>query len=343
MHDQPFSRRGIESGPANARVIAMTFDSVLKNFEGLRVAVFGDIMLDEYVWGEACRVSPESPVLVIKVQNETAVPGGAANVASNVVALGAQAQIFGVIGNDQKGVGLSQSLLERGMQTAGLVVDDNRPTTRKTRIVAQNQQVLRVDREETEPISVSLSTKLAQLVEDRMSEIDILLISDYAKGVVNSSTVPRLIESSQASGTIVVANSKPSNAHLFTGADILSLNLSEAIAVSSLTNFETDLNTNGTDLRRKLGVNSLVITRGSSGLTIWDANGHIQTIPAHKVDVYDVAGAGDTTIATLALAIAAGATMKDAAQLAVIAAGIVVSKVGVATVNQEEIRRQLIP
>lgn len=311
---------------------------LIEKFKGLKIAVLGDLMMDEYVWGNASRVSPESPVLVIDVERETAVPGGAANVAANVTALGAKAIVFGAVGADAHGEELCRALSERGSDTAGIVVDDSRPTTRKTRVVAQNQQVLRVDREKTHAMpnapSQDLVTKLGSVLES----VDAVLVSDYAKGVVNDLTVPSTIAATRLAGKPFIANGKPGNTHLLAGASIVSLNLVEAIAASGDKSFSgDDIDAAGFTLREKLGVDTLVVTRGPRGLTAWSKDGSVVSVPAHRVEVYDVAGAGDTAITTLALAVAAGASLEQAAQLAVLAAAIVIGKVGVATVGADEL------
>ena len=316
----------------------MNTQELIKSFSELEIAVLGDLMMDEYVWGDAARVSPESPVLVIDVKRESAVPGGAANVAANIMALGAKARIFGAVGSDAKGKDLIRTLEERGADTAGIVLDPSRPTTRKTRVVAQNQQVLRVDRESTEPISQELSQELLQRLQATMGSMSAILVSDYAKGIVNSDLLPGAIEFARTKQKPVIANGKPENARLFRGAHILSLNLQEAIATSGDKRFKTeDIRDAGAKLREVLDVETLVVTRGPKGICAWSKSGDHIDVPAHSVEVYDVAGAGDTVISVLTLATAAGATPEQAARLAVIAAAIVVGKVGVATVTADEL------
>lgn len=316
----------------------MTNRELLHAFRNLEIAVIGDLMMDEYVWGDASRVSPESPVLVIDVQRESAVPGGAANVAANIIALGAKVSVFGAVGDDQHGRALAETLREKGANVDGVVVDKERRTTRKTRVVAQNQQVLRVDRESTEPMNEMVSKQIFQKLQRVLDSTSAVLISDYAKGVVNLDLVPPIIQAVKSANKPIIANGKPDNAALFRHASILSFNLNEALAASGDKQFRTDaIAVAGAALRSRLEVETLVVTRGPKGLSAWNSQEDVLTVPAHSVEVYDVAGAGDTVIATLTLATAAGATLEQSLKLATIAAAIVVGKVGVATVSAQEI------
>ncbi len=312
--------------------------TLIASFTGLEVAVVGDLMMDEYVWGQATRVSPESPVLVISVERESAVPGGAANVAANLMALGARVRVFGAVGDDSKGVELKTVLASQGADVAGIVTDSSRPTTRKTRVVAQSQQVLRVDRESTHAMPDGPSQELAARLKSSLGSVSAVLVSDYAKGVVNDLTIPPVIAQCRDRHVPFLANGKPDNAALLSGATVVTLNVSEALATSGDKRFKTDdIHEAGESLRDALDVEALVVTRGAKGLCVWNREGETVIVPAHPAEVYDVAGAGDTVVSTLTLALAAGADMAQAARLAVRAAAIVVSKVGVATVSASEL------
>lgn len=316
----------------------MTDQDLVRAFEGLQVAVMGDLMMDEYVWGDAARVSPESPVLVIEVQRESAVPGGAANVAANIMALGGRATVFGAVGADTKGQDLRRALESLGADTSGIVQDVDRPTTRKTRVVAQNQQVLRVDREATTPLNSVTAEQLGSLLEQAVDSCDAVLVSDYAKGVVEPRTIGPALGRSRQLGLPFLVNGKPSNVPHVRGASVLTLNAAEAATASNDLRFKTDdVDSAGRELREKLGVAALVVTRGSKGLSVWVEDGSSFAVPAHPVEVYDVAGAGDTVAATMALSLAAGSSLEQAARLAVAAAALVVGKVGVATVSTQEL------
>lgn len=311
----------------------------IRKFSGLEIAVIGDLMMDEYVWGQANRVSPESPVLVIDVQRETAVPGGAANVASNILALGAKVRVLGAVGSDEVGQELRASLAVRGADVTGVITDPTRPTTRKTRVVAQSQQVLRIDRELSVDLSKESSAELLGHLETAIPSANAVLLSDYAKGVVNKSFVPDAIKAVRGQKKPFLANAKPPNASLLAGASLVTINLSEALATSGDQRFNDDelIHNAGHDLRLKLKVDILVVTRGPKGLCAWTSDGEAVAVPAHPVAVYDVAGAGDTVVSILTLCMAAGVSINIATRLAVIAAGIVVGKVGVATVTAEEL------
>lgn len=311
----------------------------INRFPELSIAVVGDLMLDEYVWGSASRVSPESPVLVVDVNRETAVPGGAANVAANIQALGGRASIFGVVGDDEAGQALRDSLHSRGADTSGVLVDPTRPTTRKTRVVAQSQQVLRIDRELSKDLNEQVSSHLCGLVAESANELHALLMSDYAKGVGNASSFPQLVQCAKGAAKPFVVNAKPKNTKFMSGASIVTVNVSEALAASQDDRFLDDdaIHQAGSDLRATIGCDTLVVTRGPKGLCAWQANQESVVVPAHPAEVYDVAGAGDTVAAVLTMSAATGAPIEIGARIAVIAASIVVGKVGVATVSTEEI------
>ncbi|MBS1715515.1 MAG: bifunctional hydroxymethylpyrimidine kinase/phosphomethylpyrimidine kinase [Armatimonadetes bacterium] len=316
----------------------MDLREIVAGFEGLQVAVLGDLMMDEYLWGDASRVSPESPVLVIDVQRETAVPGGAANVAANLMALGATTKVFGAVGDDGAGADLRDKLAERGADVLGIVTDASRPTTRKTRVVAQNQQVLRIDREHAHDLAGPVASELARRLLGSIDGLDAVLASDYDKGVVNEATVPPAVARARAGSVPFLVNAKPDNVGLLKGASVVTLNIGEALAASGDKRFRTDeIGVAGQSLREAIGCDALVVTRGPKGLAVWTDDAPAVLVPAKQVEVYDVAGAGDTVVSTMTLAVAAGAGLREAAELAVHAAAVVVGKVGVATVTRDEL------
>lgn len=320
---------------------------IVRSFADRSIAVIGDVMLDEYLFGRAGRVSPEAPVMVIEVEREGAVPGGAANVACNLLALGARVAVAGVVGDDDAGRSLATLLSERGADLAGLVVDPVRPTTRKTRVLAQSQQVLRVDRESSGELAPATQEALIRQLDALIPSVDAVLISDYDKGALSGGVAARAVDAGHRAGKLVAANPKPVHGADLRGADVLSFNESEAASAlqllghsrlsSALRGDAEGIGAAGAALRSELGVRHLVVTRGARGLSVWGEDGTEHHIPARPVEVYDVAGAGDTMIAALTLGMAAGVPVRDAAVVANHAAACVVRKVGVATVSVDEL------
>lgn len=316
-------------------------EEILARFSALKILVVGDLMLDEHLWGVATRVSPEAPVLVVEARNETFVPGGAANTANQIVALGAKVTIAGAIGKDAAGERLRENLGTMGAETKGLVVTGDRPTTLKTRIVAGNQQIVRVDREKRTPLPAKASAELIAAATAEMDDCQALLLSDYDKGVLTRETIHVLIDAARKRNLVVTANPKPPTIRHYADCDVAQLNRSEADLASRSHNFDsTDAITfheAGKRLRQALAVRNLLVTRSSDGLTVFTADGGYKDVPPHRVEVYDGTGAGDSTIAGLTLALAAGATLEEAVEIGNAAGGAVVRKVGVVTATREEI------
>jgi len=303
-----------------------------------RVLVIGDVMMDEYVWGNVRRISPEAPVMVVEVQKDSRTPGGAANVVNNVRALEGACSIVGVVGDDDAGRALRSGLAETGVEVRGIVTDASRPTTRKTRIIAHSQQVVRVDRESRKPLGRSAAKEVVSRLPDLVSSADVVVFSDYDKGMAVPSITQAVLDFSRHLGKCVLVNPKPGNAKRFKSASIISLNQSEAGAAAGISvNADNDLSRAAKRLLSSLQPETLIITRGPLGMSLFGLDGSLTTVPAHPVEVYDVAGAGDTVVSVLALAIAAGATVNEAAVLANCAGGAVVRKVGVATVTRDEV------
>lgn len=312
---------------------------LLDGFEGKRVLVVGDLMLDEYLWGAVTRISPEAPVMVVQVEGDSDFrPGGAANVVHNVQALGASAGLAGVVGDDSHGRRLRQQLADAGVDVEGVVVDGSRPTSRKTRIIAHNQQVVRVDHEQTGPVSDTMVREMLAKLEDQIPKCDAVLYSDYNKGVMADELVGRGIAVARANGKVVTSNPKPMNVLKFRGATVVTLNLFEAEAAARAElKTEDQIKLSGAGLVDELEADAVVITRGAAGLCVCERGGNTTFIPATPIEVYDVAGAGDTVISCLTLALTAGADFVESAILANWAAGAAVTKVGVATVTRQEI------
>jgi rfaE bifunctional protein kinase chain/domain len=315
------------------------YQEIVRGFAGRSIVVLGDLMIDEYLWGNATRISPESPVMVVEVERDSRVPGGAANVVNNLLALGARVSVLGIVGDDEMGLALRTALVDSGADVAGIVTDPNRPTTRKTRVVAHSQQVMRVDREQTHPISDTVADELLDHLNSALRNGEALLVSDYNKGVLTDRLAREAVTMTRHFDVLLTANPKPPNAKFLAGADVITLNQSEAEALAGSHKFsgKIDLDGAGTELAAALDVKALIVTRGSFGLSLWCRSGESHHIPAHPVEVYDVAGAGDTVISALTAGAAAGAAIHEAAEVANHAAACVVRKLGVATVTPEEL------
>jgi D-beta-D-heptose 7-phosphate kinase/D-beta-D-heptose 1-phosphate adenosyltransferase len=298
-----------------------------------RVLVVGDVMVDEWIWGSVSRISPEAPVPVVAVSDHSFTLGGAGNVANNLRALGAKVTFVGAVGADGFAHFVTDLLADEGIGSEGLVTISDRPTTRKTRVVAHNQQVVRADWEATSPLDPADRLKLAKIVAREAAAADAVVLSDYAKGLFSRD----LVEAALAC-PIVVADPKPQNLELFAGVTCVAPNAQEAeqatgIAIRS----DASLERAGESLLRELRCRYVVITRGEHGMSLLGRDGEKLHIPSVARTVYDVSGAGDTVTAVLSLGLAAGAPIELALQLANFAAGAVVEKLGTATASAAEI------
>lgn len=310
---------------------------LLGRLPGHEVTVVGDVMLDEYLMGNTRRVSPEAPVLVVDVESMSWAPGGAANVAANICALGGKACIIGVIGMDDAGRRLRQLLDSLGVDTGGLVEDPSRHTTLKTRIIAGNQQVVRVDRERREHPDTKVHRELKKQIQTALQSSGAVVTSDYDKGIVGQITLDT-IKAARAAGKIFTSNPKPRNLRWFHRANVITLNQFEAEAASGDTIAdEVSAEKAGARIMKRTEADTLIITRGAHGMSVFTRGEAPEHIPVMPVEVYDVAGAGDTVVSTLTLAMAAGADALSAARLANFAGASVVRKLGVATADPQEI------
>jgi D-glycero-beta-D-manno-heptose-7-phosphate kinase len=314
-----------------------TLRQIVAAFPGRSVLIVGDVMLDEYVWGETRRISAEAPVPIVEVQRRTYLPGGAGNAAANVVSLQGRALLGGVVGADEPARRLREALQERAIDARGLVVDAARPTTTKTRVIIQHQQVARMDHERRQPLSEALEEQLLGWVEQALPRADVCVISDYAKGVVSARVAQRFIGLARRAGKPVVVDPKGADYQKYRGAAVVKPNIHETERIlKTEIETESDLLSAGHQLAVVLEGTAILITRGPKGISLFRAGEDVVHIPSVARTVYDVTGAGDTVVGTLALALAAGAGLDEAAQLANQAAGIVVGKVGTATVTIDE-------
>ena len=314
---------------------------LLDNFTGVSVTVIGDIILDQFIWGIVERISPEAPVPVIQITRETIHLGGAANVAANLVALGARPVLIGVIGEDQAGITLRKEMERMGMATDGLIVDQARATTVKTRIIAHNQQVCRADRECRDAVGGPVLEQLLAAASRALAVTAGTVVSDYAKGVVRSAFLAAAITQSRAVGHFVAVDPKVEDFSIYRGASIITPNKREAERAAGVRITDEDsLIRAGRQLLEKTGAEHILITRGEEGMTLVEREGYLH-LPTAAREVYDVTGAGDTVIATLSAALAAGADIQEAAYLANHAAGVVVGRVGTASATGEDILASL--
>jgi len=332
--------------------------SIVKKLLDQRVGVLGDLMLDRYVWGTATRLSPEAAVPVVDFAEETAVLGGAGNVAANLAALGARVEMFGVTGKDEQAVLLTACLRKAAIAPQGVLTDAKRKTTVKTRIIARHQQIVRVDRETRDALGGEMQSRLIRRVAAALPQLDALVLSDYDKGVISDDLADRVLQAAHKAKVPVFVKPKTSRLYAYRGARAIVCNHKEAGFFATRT-LESDAAVEqcGRDLLAKFGCAAMVITLGKKGMSVFEddrkesfhvrATGHEVTyarvgLPgvAHDASgrqVFDVTGAGDTVVATLALAVAAGASMRNAAVLANAAAGVVVGKLGTATCSPAEL------
>ena len=314
--------------------------SAIDRFQELNVLVIGDIIVDHFIWGSVSRISPEAPVPVVNVTGENLLLGGSANVLHNLYSLGARAAICGIIGRDYMGDHLQRLVSELDSPLSGVIKTADRPTTQKTRIIAQSQQVVRFDREKTRPLSRETLDELNNFIDDEIENFAVIIISDYAKGVINSELMDHLRDrlSKTAKKIPLIVDPKPGHPQYFRNAAIITPNNHEAELMSGMEITDDDsLRRAAAKLQEMLQCEAVLITRGEKGMALQEQDKPLFTIPTVAKEVYDVTGAGDTVIASLALGLAAGLSYAEAAALANFAAGIVVGKVGTATASREEL------
>jgi len=308
---------------------------------GVSVLTIGDVMLDEYLWGEVQRISPEAPVPVVQVQRRSYVPGGAANAAASVVALGARAFLGGVVGADIHAEHLREALTNVDVSGEGLVVDSFRPTTTKTRVIAQSQQVVRTDAEDVSPLPPELELALLDWAAARLPEVGSIVISDYAKGVVSPTLAQRVIELAGQAAKPVVVDPKGTDYAKYSGATVITPNVHDAGRAANVhVREEADLLEVARRITAVCDGARLLVTRGAAGMTLFGPGARAD-ISAEAHQVYDVTGAGDTVVAVLAVALGQGLALGDAVRVANVAAGIAVEKVGTATVTFAELEQRL--
>jgi rfaE bifunctional protein kinase chain/domain len=320
-------------------VLRVRAQELLGRMRTARVTIVGDVMLDRYLIGEAERISPEAPVPVVTVDEERVVPGGAANVAANVAALGAHVDLIGTIGDDGAGAALSEALKSLGISATALITVPGRPTITKTRIIARNQQVVRIDREVTNPLPDLIRDAIRAATHASIVQARVLLIEDYDKGTLDATMASDLVAAGRRKGIPVVVDPKMRNFFAYSGATVFKPNHRELEAA-----FSTHFTGDDADLegaRQRLGTDHLLLTLGADGLALVSPDLPLRRTASLAQDVFDVSGAGDTVAAWVATALAVGADIAEAAWLANVAAGIEVGKRGTASVSPAELLDQL--
>ncbi len=312
-------------------------------FRKCRLAVLGDFMVDKYIWGRVSRISPEAPVPVVEVESESLRFGGAANVALNVASLGAEVLPIGLIGPDAAGAELKILFEEKGFQTEGLLQDDSRPTTVKTRIIADCQHVVRADWEQTHPVSDDLRMRVMSILEDNRDRIDGIILEDYNKGLLVPELIGDVVEFAGRNELMTFVD--PKYDHFFEYRDVTLFKPNRKEAADRLAmklKTEADLNRAAEKLFNKLNCRSILITLSEEGMMLFENGKAPRHVHTRAVKVHDVSGAGDTVIATMAVGLSSGATFQEAATLANHAAGIVCGEVGIVPIAHEQLFREMI-
>lgn len=314
-----------------------------------RLLVVGDVMLDEFVWGKVSRISPEAPVPVVEVQRESSYPGGAANVARNLREFCATVHISGLVGQDTQAKRLADLLREEGIATDGIIEAGHFETIVKTRIIARQQQVVRVDREKKGALPADVVELAAERISALLPEVDAIIFEDYNKGFLTQELVDRVSAIASAAGKVITADPNPGNPLRWNGVTTIKPNRSEAFAMAGRSDTgaadeplkDEALLEVGQILLEKLAVPSLLITLGEHGMILFDRSSPPYHTPTRAQEVFDVSGAGDTAIALFTLALSAGATLQEAAEISNHASGVVVGKLGTATLTVDELLASL--
>jgi len=310
---------------------------IVDSFRNKKICIIGDLMLDKYIYGDVERISPEAPIPVVKISSQSFSPGGAGNVANNIASLEGLAFIVGIIGQDPSGESLLLAFKERNINTEGIIVDSRKKTIEKIRVIARGQHMIRIDSENDRYIDKKHEKKIFGYISAHLNKFECIVISDYAKGTLTGTLTKKLIDLSNKFKIPVVVDPKPQHAPFYKNAFILTPNQKEAEQISGVTK---DISKMGRKIKKQLKCNVL-ITQGAQGMTLFEDN-QIQHFPAKAKEVFDVTGAGDTVVASLALSLASGASLKIATTIANHAAGIVVGKVGTATTSIGELKRDIL-
>ena len=312
--------------------------NIISNFKDKKVLVIGDLILDEFIWGNVSRISPEAPVPVVWVKNESFMPGGASNVANNINTLGGKSYLVGAVGNDERAGILSGELEHRGVNIDGVIRDSKRPTILKTRVIAHQQQVVRIDREKVDPLRDATIKKITNYVEDVIDEMDAIIVEDYGKGLITPKLLSKIVPLAKKKKKIIAVDPKEEHLSYYKGVTLLTPNNNEAQrAVGFDIKDKSGLRKAGFELLKKLKTKILLITLGENGMIVFEEGKTPKKIDTIAQEVFDVSGAGDTVVSSYTLALVSGANSIQSAHIANCAAGIVVGKVGIAVVTQDEV------
>jgi len=317
------------------------FSHLIDQFKNVRILVIGDWILDEFVWGTVERISPEAPVPVVNVVRESFLPGGALNVANNIRTLNGFVYPCGMVGRDLYGRMLVKAMRKEGIDTSGAIYDTERPTTLKTRVIAHSQQLVRFDKENSRELTGELFKKTTAFIDKIISKVDAVIIEDYGKGMITPDLLKHVLKKAKASKKPVLVDPKEKNFAYYEGTTVITPNRKEALSAYGISKDGKipEIQEIGKGLLKRFSCQAVLITLGEEGMMLFEKNGAITKIPTAAREVFDVSGAGDTVIAVFTLALAAGASMKEAALISNQAAGIVVGKLGTATVNPQELKQ----
>lgn len=315
---------------------------IIGNFKDAKVLVIGDLILDEFIWGDVSRISPEAPVPVVWVKRESFMPGGASNVANNLRSLGATTYLAGVIGLDERGAILKGELEQKGIDVSGIVADGSRPTTLKTRVVAHHQQVVRIDKEKLGGLSDYIIRRIISNARQIIDKVDAVIIEDYGKGVITPKLLKEIVPFAKSRKKIISVDPKEEHLKYYKGITLITPNNHEASKAVGFEIKDSDtLKKAGQAMLKKFQCKIALITLGENGMAVFEKDKPMKHIPTVAQDVFDVSGAGDTVIASYTLSLAAGADPLQAAHISNCAGGIVVGKVGIAVVSPEELMDRL--
>ena len=309
-----------------------------KGFEGKRIAVIGDMMLDGYFWGDVKRISPEAPVPVLEVEDEFFRFGGAANVAYNILTLGGIPVPVGVIGNDNYGNIFSSLLKEKNIEGSGIIIDNDRPTTTKTRVIANSQHVVRIDKESKAYISNKIESKISSYLESTIDKLDGIILQDYNKGILTPSLISKIITLANKKNIMITVDPKFDNFFEYKNVTVFKPNKKETETVLGIRiKDDKDISSAGKNLLHKLNSEYVLLTLGEEGIAVFEKGDKERRMPTKARKVADVSGAGDTVISTLTIGLAAGANIYEACFLANYAAGIVCGEVGIVPIEKEKL------